>query len=164
MSSSLSRLLSLLFAFAVAVFLFTGVVKLYAVLFAGGQLRYIDPVLGIPSGRLLAIVGLLEIALAGWLTASKNVTARLAVLIGTSGAFLLYRVLSGDFAVCACLGGIFRSYPWMSKNAGFLLGAVAFVLFLGSFLLLLVHPRVSVQRHSLLAIAAEARRSAGASR
>jgi len=97
----------------------TGVVKIVS---ATGQARSLgmrDPFLFFTYRQIFFALGVIEMALAGYLIFGKNVKLRLAALAWLMTNFVAYRLAMwwGNFPkTCACLGNAVDWFPWLMKN------------------------------------------------
>jgi hypothetical protein len=117
----------------------TGLAKLFTLTGDTTLLRVRDPIFGVEFRSLMAMVGIIEIFIAGFCVFSKRGVMSTIMVAGISSGFLLYRVgiRSVDWQrPCGCLGNItdvFGIAPQVAEQIS--VGLLAFLL-VGSYGLL----------------------------
>ena len=125
----------------------TSVAKLYSATGSEGILDIADPIFRLSYRYLLVALGLVEIAIAGYILYGAANAVKCAVLASLSSCFIIYRVgvlVLGVPDPCPCLGTITAKLPFGPATADLLLKGMIAYLLLGSLYYLLRRSRCTV--------------------
>ena len=118
----------------------TGVAKIWSSFGSAKILSQVDPIVGIKFGKLMLMVGLIEIAIALICFLRKRQTLALGLVAWTSTNFVVYRVCLwwiGWEKPCSCLGSLTDALHISPQVADTAMKVVLAYLFSGSYGLLL---------------------------
>jgi hypothetical protein len=129
------------FVSAALLLFLTGLTKLYSATDIAKILSLNDPIFSIPNRLLMAIIGVLEITIAGYLLRARPVRSyqrHALLLVWLSGNFIGYRMATSltGFHPCPCLGTLSAKLPLSPKHVDQLLTGIVLYWFLGSALIL----------------------------
>jgi hypothetical protein len=103
-------------------------------------LQSVDPILGVPFATIFWIAGWIELIVAYYCIAGKNVIIQIGIVAWLATNFLMYRIclqLIGYRTPCACLGNLSDSLHISAQTADTAMKLVLAYLLIGSFACLL---------------------------
>lgn len=114
----------------------TGLVKLIS---ASGDARILgrgDQLLPLSHRQVFFSVGLVELAISGYLFFGRSVTMQLAALAWLMTNFAAYRIVLwtwGDSRECGCLGNALDWWPWLMKHQDVVMKSILVFLATGAY-------------------------------